>query len=79
MDEPLGRARLFVLGLQHVLVMYAGNVTVPLLVAGALELSAEQTAFLINSDLFAAGLATLIQTVGIWKGMPFQTNVLKSG
>ena len=67
MDERLGRTRLIVLGFQHVLVMYAGNVTVPLLVAGALDLSADRTAFLINSDLFAAGLATLIQTVGIWK------------
>src|SRR5437899_3024235 len=62
---PVGR--LFVLGLQHVLVMYAGTVAVPLLVASALKLPPDQTAFLITADLFAAGLATLIQTIGIWK------------
>lgn len=58
---------LIVLGIQHVLVMYAGNVAVPLLVAKALKLPAAQTAFLINADLFAAGIATLLQTIGIWK------------
>src|SRR6266404_5818245 len=47
--------------------MYAGNVAVPLLVARSLKLPADQTAFLITADLFAAGLATLIQTLGIWK------------
>jgi uric acid transporter len=58
---------LIVLGIQHVLVMYAGNVAVPLLVANALKLPTAQTAFLINADLFAAGIATLVQTIGIWK------------
>lgn len=66
-DAKLAVGRLFVLGLQHVLVMYAGTVAVPLLVAGALKLPADQTAFLITADLFAAGLATLIQTLGFWK------------
>jgi len=47
--------------------MYAGNVAVPLLVAQALKLSTDQIAFLINADLFAAGVATLIQTLGVWK------------
>src|SRR5882724_10686236 len=47
--------------------MYAGNVAVPLLVAGALKLPPDQTAFLITADLFAAGVATLIQTLGFWK------------
>jgi uric acid transporter len=60
-------ARLLILGFQHVLVMYAGNVAVPLLVAAALKLPADQTAFLINADMFAAGIATLIQTLGVWK------------
>ena len=49
------------LALQHVLVMYTGNVTVPLIVAHSLKLAPEQTALLINADLFAAGLATLLQ------------------
>ncbi|MBV9770096.1 MAG: purine permease [Bryobacterales bacterium] len=66
-DDRPAASRLLVLGFQHVLVMYAGNVAVPLLVAQALKLSQEQTAFLINADLFAAGIATLIQTLGIWR------------
>ncbi|MFG7490562.1 nucleobase:cation symporter-2 family protein [Methylorubrum rhodesianum] len=57
--------RLFVLGLQHVLVMYANAIAVPLIVGGALQLPKDQIALLINADLFACGIATLIQTVGI--------------
>jgi xanthine permease len=57
----------FVFGLQHVLVMYAGNIAVPLIVSAALRLSTEQTAFLINAGLFAAGVVTMIQSLGVWK------------
>jgi NCS2 family nucleobase:cation symporter-2 len=63
-DEILPPARLLVLGLQHVLVMYAGAVAVPLIVGHALELAPEQIGLLISADLFAAGLATLIQSLG---------------
>lgn len=66
-NERVAYGRLLALGLQHVLVMYAGTVAVPLIVGGALHLPKEQLAFLINADLFAAGLATLIQAFGIWK------------
>jgi NCS2 family nucleobase:cation symporter-2 len=54
-------------GLQHVLVMYAGAIAVPLIVGGAFRLPREQIAFLINADLFACGVATLIQCLGVWK------------
>jgi len=63
-DEVLPAAKLFTLGLQHVLVMYAGAVAVPLILGRALKLSPEDVAFLISADLFACGLATLIQSVG---------------
>jgi len=66
-NERVAYGRLLALGLQHVLVMYAGTVAVPLIVGGALHLPKEQLAFLINADLFAAGLATLIQAFGVWK------------
>src|SRR5436190_1409878 len=46
-------ARLLVLGIQHVLVMYAGAVAVPLIVGRALNLPPEQVAFLVSADLFA--------------------------
>ena len=63
-DEVLPAPRLFVLGIQHVLVMYAGAVAVPLIVGGALGLAPEQRALLISADLFACGLATLVQSLG---------------
>ena len=63
-DEKLPLPRLIPLALQHVLVMYAGAVAVPLIVGRALKLSPEDVAFLISADLFACGIATLIQCFG---------------
>jgi NCS2 family nucleobase:cation symporter-2 len=63
-DEALPLPKLLALGLQHVLVMYANAVAVPLIIGGALHLPKDQMAMLINADLFACGIATLIQTVG---------------
>ena len=56
--------RLPVLALQHVLVMYAGAVAVPLILGGALKLPRDQIALLINADLFACGVATIIHSRG---------------
>jgi len=57
--------KLVALGLQHVLVMYAGAVAVPLIIGRAAKLSPDQVALLVNADLFACGIATLIQSLGI--------------
>ena len=57
--------RLLVLALQHVLVMYAGAVAVPLILGAALKLPREQVALLINADLLGCGIATFIQAYGI--------------
>ena len=65
-DEVLPAPKLAALGLQHVLVMYAGAVAVPLIIGGALKMSREDIALLISADLFCCGLVTLIQCVGIW-------------
>jgi uric acid transporter len=64
-DEVLPIPRLLALGLQHVLVMYAGAVAVPLIIGRALKLPPEDVAFLISADLFACGLATLVQCIGL--------------
>ena len=64
-DQLLPIPKLLTLGLQHVLVMYAGAVAVPLILGRALKLSPEDVAFLISADLFACGLATLVQSVGL--------------
>lgn len=64
-DERLPIGKLFMLGLQHVLVMYAGAVAVPLIIGGAVGLPKDQIAFLISADLMCCGIATLIQSVGV--------------
>ena len=70
-DERLPSGKLAALGLQHVLVMYAGAVAVPLIVGRALKLNPEDVAFLISADLFVCGLVTLIQSLGAtqWFGI----------
>jgi len=63
-DEKLPIGKLAALGLQHVMVMYAGAIAVPLIIGRALKLSPEQVAMLISADLFACGIVTLIQSLG---------------
>jgi len=61
---PMGQA--VPLGLQHVLAMFASNVTPSIIVAGAAGLafgSAEQI-YLIQMAMLFAGVATIFQTVG---------------
>ncbi|MGV9671466.1 MULTISPECIES: nucleobase:cation symporter-2 family protein [unclassified Gordonia (in: high G+C Gram-positive bacteria)] len=64
-------AKLFPLGLQHVLAMYAGAVAVPLIVGGAMisagQMQSDEMVHLITADLFVAGIATLLQAVGFWR------------
>ncbi len=54
-----------VLGVQHVLAMFAGNVTVPIIVAGVLGATVDEKVFLIQAAMFVAGIATLVQTIGV--------------
>ncbi|GAA3155616.1 nucleobase:cation symporter-2 family protein [Streptomyces rameus] len=66
-DEIPPVRQLAAFGLQHVLAMYAGAVAVPLIVGGAMKLSAADLAYLITADLLVCGIATLIQCVGFWR------------
>jgi len=70
-DEKIPLPRLTALGFQHVLVMYAGAIAVPLIIGRALKLSPEQVALLISADLFCCGIVTLIQSFGLtqWFGI----------
>ena len=70
-DEVLPAPRLFTLGIQHVLVMYAGAVAVPLIVGRALQLAPEDVAFLISADLFVCGIVSILQSLGAtpWFGV----------
>lgn len=75
-DELLPPPKLFVLGLQHVLVMYAGAIAVPLIIGGALKMSKDDIAFLISADLFCCGLVTIIQCMGIGKKVGIRLPVM---
>jgi len=75
-DEVLPAPKLFALGLQHVLVMYAGAVAVPLIIGRALRLPPEQVALLVNADLFASGLVTLVQSLGLGRAFGIRLPVM---
>ncbi|GAA0344200.1 hypothetical protein GCM10008967_38290 [Bacillus carboniphilus] len=60
-QQPL---KLVSLGIQHVLAMYAGAVIVPLIVGGALGMTAEQLTYLVSVDILMCGIATILQ---VWK------------
>ena len=66
-DEVLPFGQMFVYGLQHVLSMYAGVVAVPLIVGTAFKLPPADVTYLISAGLLISGLATLLQTLGVWK------------
>lgn len=53
------------LGIQHLLAMYAGAILVPLIIGGALGFSPAQMTYLVAIDIFMCGVATLLQ---VWKG-----------
>ncbi len=70
-DEVLPAPQLFTLGLQHVLVMYAGAIAVPLIIGRALKLEPQDVAFLISADLFCCGIVSILQSLGAtqWFGV----------
>ncbi len=57
--------KLLVFGLQHLCIMYAGAVAVPLIVGPAVGLNSAQIAALVSADLLVSGIATIIQSAGI--------------
>ncbi|NLU65945.1 nucleobase:cation symporter-2 family protein [Streptomyces sp. HNM0574] len=77
-DQSLPPLKLFTTGLQHVAAMYAGVVAPPLVIGAAVGLSVTELTFLTGANLFMAGIATLLQTLGIWKigaKLPFVNGV----
>lgn len=81
-DEKLPALKMATSGLQHVAAMYAGVVAPPLIVGAAIGLTATELTFLTGACLFTAGLATFLQTLGIWKigaRLPFVNGVTFAG
>jgi xanthine/uracil permease len=66
-DEVLKPGAMVVYGLQHVMSMYAGVVAVPFIVGTALGLQFTDLAYLLAATLLVSGLATLVQTLGVWR------------
>ncbi|MFD5081084.1 nucleobase:cation symporter-2 family protein [Kitasatospora sp. NPDC058406] len=81
-DQLLPPVRLVTTGLQHVAAMYAGVVAPPLIVGAGVGLSPAELALLISASLFTAGLATLLQTLGVRRigaRLPFVNGVSFAG
>lgn len=49
------------LSFQHLLAMYAGAIVVPIIIAGALNYTPEQTAYIIAADIIICAVATFLQ------------------
>ncbi|MHC5231782.1 nucleobase:cation symporter-2 family protein [Brucella sp. LJL56] len=64
-DEKLSATANLAYGFQHVLTMYGGIVAVPLIIGQAAGLSPTEIGLLITASLFAGGVATVLQTIGI--------------
>jgi uracil-xanthine permease len=63
-DERLPLTKLFLFGLQHLLVVAASPITAVFLVAKALGLTSGQTVDLISATFLVCGLGTLLQSFG---------------
>ena len=77
-DRTLPPLKLLTTGLQHVAAMYAGVVAPPLVIGSAVGLSVTELTFLTGASLFLAGIATLLQTLGVWRigaRLPFVNGV----
>ncbi|MGW5648831.1 nucleobase:cation symporter-2 family protein [Saccharopolyspora sp. NPDC003752] len=77
-DEVMPPARLLAFGIQHIAAMYAGVVAPPLIIGEAMGLAPLEMTLLIGASLFTAGLATMLQSLGVWKigaRLPFVNGV----
>jgi xanthine/uracil permease len=61
LHAQMSHPRAALVGLQHVLAMFVGIITPPLIISRALDFSPSQTAYLVSMALVASGLATLVQ------------------
>ena len=62
LNEAPPLPRTLLVALQHVFAVFVGMITPPLIIAGALKLSAADTAYLVSMSLFVSGAATILQT-----------------
>ena len=73
-DRPPLKDALFA-ALQHLLAIFVAICTPPLIIAGALGLDIETTAYLVSMSLMVSGIATFIQCRRFgWVGQRFRCN-----
>jgi NCS2 family nucleobase:cation symporter-2 len=78
-DVRLPAPRLLAFGLQHVLIMYTGCVSVPLIFGAAVGLDTQTTAMLICADLLISGVITVLQSLGIGKFVGIRLPIICGG
>lgn len=66
LDAPVSFWKGIPFGLQHVMAMFVANLAPIFLVASAANMSAEQSATIIQAGLLVAGLGTCLQLYGVW-------------
>lgn len=66
-NEIPSAGRLTLLGLQHLLTFYATAVVLPVIIATGIGLSSEDTIVFIGATVLVGGIATIVQSVGVWK------------
>lgn len=66
-SEKVSWKKTWIIGFQHVLTMCPGAIAVPLILASALNLNAEETALLVSANFLTSGVVILIQVLGIGK------------
>lgn len=59
--QQVSQFKAAILGFQHLLAMYSGDVIVPLLIGAFLHFNAAQMTYLVSADIFMCGIATLLQ------------------
>jgi len=64
LDEKLGPLMALMCGFQHVLAMFVGIVTPPLIIGSALGFDPADAGFLVGMSLFVSGICTFIQ---VWR------------
>lgn len=67
LDGKVGFAKALPISLQHIFAMIVANVAPVLIVANGIGLDQVQTTEIIQYAMFSAGVATLLQVVGIWR------------
>lgn len=61
MKQQEKHSKAMILGLQHLLAMYSGSILVPMMIGKALGYNSEQLTYLVATDIFMCGLATILQ------------------